>query len=523
MIKIFLGSACGEHSESEEKILNFINQFLAGIGVERQNVFIPDENTSRQEALKNLNDSDLAIFLITPYYGSLIEAKCSEDCPVDNCPMYKKEQPEEFISDLHCQFIRAIKMGKPHLTFYLKVNDGVVEAINYWKNEGHKVEAIKVRVLRQFPWLTEKDFKHYYDITGAALPFINGELQQELSPPPENTDRKGYTVKGPEDTAVILESIAREALTIYGRLAEENPEAYLPTIAMAQNNLGAFYKASGNFAGAERAYREALDILSQMAEIDEDSYLPPVAMTQNNLGILYLNQGKLKQAEQALLEARTIYIQLADKHPDDHLYLSALATTQHNLGIFYRNTGKLEDAETSFQAASRIFVQLAELNPEVYLPALARIQNTMGVFYRDIGRPTEAEGAYYEALNIYNQLAGQRPDSFLPALAGTINNIAVLYGNTGKFDEAEKSFQSALQLFEKLANENPEVYLPVLAGTRVNLGNFYCDAGKIAEAKKTYREAIIIYGGLADKDPAKYVPYVNKVKEIRKRLMAKTN
>lgn len=517
MIKIFLSSAHDDHSEPKEKMLNMIRQSLAEIGVEEKNVFMPDTGTSRKEALKNLNNSDLVIFLITPYYGSLIKDGCTADCPVDNCPIDKQEQPEKFISDLHCQYINAVKAEKPRLTFYLKVNDGVVETFNKWKNEGLKIEAIKARALRQFPGLTESDLEHYYEIADAALPFINGELSQALHPPLEGAEVKGYTVQGPEDAGVILGSIAREALKIYSRLAEENPEAYLPAMAMTQNNLAAFYKVAGNFAGAERAYRAALAIYGQMAEQDADAYLPALAMAHNNLGILYLNLGNFAQADQALLEARKIYTQLAEKHPDDHL--PALATTQYNLGIFYRNTGKLTEAETAFQAGTQIFKKLVDKDPEVYLPALARIQNTLGVFYRDTGRPSESEAAYHEALILYDQLAGQNPDSFLPALAGTINNLAVLYGDTGNFAEAEKSFQTALQIFEKLADENPAVYLPVLAGTRVNLGNFYCDAGKFPEAKKTYREAIIIYGGLADKDPATYLPYVNKVKEIRKRLM----
>ncbi|MDD4168732.1 MAG: tetratricopeptide repeat protein [Desulfotomaculaceae bacterium] len=517
MIKIFLSSAYDEQSEPRGQFVDLIRQVLAGIGVEEENVFIPDANTSRQVVLKNLDESDLVIFLMTPYYGSLIKPGCIEDCPAAECPMYQAEMPKKFISDLHCQLKRVIKTGKPHLTFYADVNYNVIEAVNKWKNEGLTLEAIKDRARRQFPGLTEMDLEHYHEIAGAAVDLINGDLQEELNPPLGGTEIKGYAVKGPQDVGVILENIAREALKIYGRLAEENPETYLPAVAMTQNNLGAFYKASGNFTGAEKAYREALAIHARMAERDADTYLPALAMTQNNLGILYLNLGNFTQADQALQEARKVYTQLAEKHPDD--YLPALATTRYNLAIFYRSTGKLEEAETAFQAGTQNFKKLADKNPELYLPALARIQNTLGVFYRDTGKPAEAEEAYHEALKIYDQLAEQSPDSFLPALAGAINNLAVLYGDTGSFAEAEKSFQTALQIFAKLADENPEVYLPVLAGTQVNLGNFYCDAGKFAEAKKTYREAIIIYGGLADKDPAKYLPYVNKVKEIRKRLM----
>ncbi|OPX88463.1 MAG: photosystem I assembly protein Ycf3 [Pelotomaculum sp. PtaB.Bin104] len=506
MIKIFLSWPHGDHSETKEKILRLIRQSLTDIGVEEKNVFMPDAETAGEEVLRNLRDSDLAIFLITPYYGSLSKGGSTADCPADT-----------LISDIHCQLNSAVKAGKPRLTFYLKINDGVLEAINKWKNEGLGIDAIKSRALRQFSGLTDKDLEHYYQVAGTALSFINGELQQELHPADESGAVKGFEIKGPEDIGVILENIALEVLRIYERLAEENPEANLPNLAMTHNNLGAYYRATGNFAGAAKSYREALAIHSHLAEQDEDAYLPAVAMTQNNLGIINLNQGHFAQADQALLEARKIYTQLADKHPDT--YLPALATTHYNLGIFYRNTGKLEDAETTFQATQQIYKKLAEQSPEVYLPALARTHNTLGVFYRDTGNPEEAEGAYYEALMIYQQLSGQNPGDFLPALAGTINNLAVLYGETGKFNEAVKSFQTALQLFEKLADANPEVYLPVLAGTRVNLGNFYCDAGKFAEAKKTYREAIIIYGGLADKEPAKYLPYVNKVKEIRKRLM----
>ena len=55
---------------------------------------------------------------------------------------------------------------------------------------------------------------------------------------------------------------------------------------MTLNNLAVLYRATQRMQQAERAYDEALAIQRRLAEANPDAYLPDVALTLNNLAIL---------------------------------------------------------------------------------------------------------------------------------------------------------------------------------------------------------------------------------------------
>jgi tetratricopeptide (TPR) repeat protein len=74
---------------------------------------------------------------------------------------------------------------------------------------------------------------------------------------------------------------------------------------MTLNNLGLLYSATQRMRDAEEAYAEALAIRRKLAEANPDAYLPDVATTLNNLAILYSATQRMSQAEEAYAEALT--------------------------------------------------------------------------------------------------------------------------------------------------------------------------------------------------------------------------
>ena len=124
--------------------------------------------------------------------------------------------------------------------------------------------------------------------------------------------------------------------------------------------LGNLYSDLKKFEDAEKAYTEALNSYKDLAKKSPDAYLPDVAMTQNNLGILYNNLGKFEDAEKAYTEALNSYKDLAKKSPD--AYLPYVAMTQNNLGILYSDLKKFEDAEKAYTEALNIRKDLGERN-----------------------------------------------------------------------------------------------------------------------------------------------------------------
>ncbi|ODS36212.1 hypothetical protein BEH94_05145 [Candidatus Altiarchaeales archaeon WOR_SM1_SCG] len=279
-----------------------------------------------------------------------------------------------------------------------------------------------------------------------------------------------------------------DALKIYKKLAEENPDAYLPDVATTQNNLGNLYSNLGRFKESEESYGDALKIYKKLAEENPDAYLPDVAMTQNNLGILYSDLGRFEEAEKAYGEALGIRKKLAEENPD--AYLPDVATTQNNLGALYIDLGRFKEAEDSYGDALKIRKKLAEENPDAYLPYVATTQNNLGILCSNLGRFEEAEKAYGEALGIYKKLAEENPDAYLPDVATTQNNLGALYSDLGRFKEAEESYGDALKIRKKLAEENPGAYLPVLLQTQANIGIFYINTRRIEKGIGVFREVL---------------------------------
>jgi len=85
---------------------------------------------------------------------------------------------------------------------------------------------------------------------------------------------------------------------------------------MMQYNLGILYWKLGRFEEAEHAYQEALEIDKVLANKNPDAYKPNVAVTQESLGRLYADLGRFEESEQAYQEAIEINKELANKNPN---------------------------------------------------------------------------------------------------------------------------------------------------------------------------------------------------------------
>ena len=204
----------------------------------------------------------------------------------------------------------------------------------------------------------------------------------------ENTFEYGYflQVHNQFNTALPL---YEEALTIRRRLAEANPQTYLPDVAMTLNNLAILQADTNEFPAALEAYTEALTIRRRLAEANPQTYLPDVAMTLNNLAILQKATNEFPAALEAYTEALTIYRRLAEANPQT--YLPDVAMTAMNLSIFYLQA--MSDRERSLGYAREALVAalpFAEVLPAArqYARTALQIAGSWGLdsqtFYEEI-------------------------------------------------------------------------------------------------------------------------------------------
>jgi tetratricopeptide (TPR) repeat protein len=193
------------------------------------------------------------------------------------------------------------------------------------------------------------------------------------------------------------------AIAIYRQLAQQNPEVYLPYLAVTLNNLAAVERRQNQLEEARRDYEQSLEINRQLAARNPDKYLANVAMVLNEYGLLDATQNRMDSARQRYQEALQINRQLAQQNPA--VYSSQLAMTLENFALLDAFQGKLDDARQHYEEALRIDRQLVRQNPDVYMPDLAMTLSNLGRVDRLQGRVDEARARYEEAYGIMQKLA----------------------------------------------------------------------------------------------------------------------
>jgi tetratricopeptide (TPR) repeat protein len=162
-----------------------------------------------------------------------------------------------------------------------------------------------------------------------------------------------------------------EASAIYYKLADANPDVYMPSGAMTLNGIANVYLAVGYMQEAEGAFGEALAIYRKLAESNPVVHLPGVAMTLQNLGIVHRRAQRAKEAADAYDEALSIYRKLAAISPD--AYMPYVAGTLANVDLLHLSANQLEKASVCASEAERVILPFWKRDPDVHGDTLARI------------------------------------------------------------------------------------------------------------------------------------------------------
>ena len=239
------------------------------------------------------------------------------------------------------------------------------------------------------------------------------------------------------------------ALTIYRQLAQQNPDEYLPYLAVTLSNLGAIERLQNRLDEARKDYEESLQINRQLAEQNPAKYLPNMAMILNEYGLVDASQNRLEAAQEHYGQALKIARQLAAESPD--AYLPQLAMTLSNFGLFDAYQHHMEEARQHYEEALKIDRQLAGQNSAVYLPDLAMTLSNLGRVDRLQNRMDEARQHYDEAVKIDRQLAQQNPAAYLPHLAMALTELAFVESSQNRIEESRTHYEEALSLLRKLS------------------------------------------------------------------------
>lgn len=324
--------------------------------------------------------------------------------------------------------------------------------------------ALSVATHRQMTyWGSEYDlWSHSLAVTEGNI-FAHDALGAALMDPHTTMSQRDQENFTPEQRMEAARSHLEHALAMRRALARENPNTYLPDMAVTLNNLANLERTQNNLEAARHYYEEGLEIHAQLAQQNLDPYPADRAQALNNLA--YLERSKLEN-DKALLH---------------------------------------------FEDALKIYRGLAQQNPEQYLPNVGEVLNSLAVTERDEKRMDEARRDYYEALGIRRRLVQQNAGEYLPFLAMTLNDLGVLDGAENRTEEARQHYEEALKLYRQLTDRDPDTFSRYLAGTLNNLAFLYENQHRIEESRADYNEALSLYRKLFRADPNQYAGDVARV------------
>ena len=302
-----------------------------------------------------------------------------------------------------------------------------------------------------------------------------------------------------EDSLVV----ANQATELFRRLAEEDPAAYLPNLALSLTTLGVCQGSVGHGVEALAPAKEAVEIHQQLVEMDS-GYLPDLVRSLTNLGNrlgeLGLRAEALKVARMCISPSRA----LAEMDPA--VYLPELARSLNNLSGRLANLSIPEEALAAIQEAVNIRRQLAESDAATHLPDLASSLTNLAARLLELGREAPVARAAYEAVEIRRLLAKANPAAYLPGLGFALDTLGNSLVVLGRPEEALAASKEAVEIRRQLAEANTAAYLDDLAASLNNLGIQFAVLRHEPEALLAAAESVKIRLQLAEANPVAYIP-----------------
>ena len=300
------------------------------------------------------------------------------------------------------------------------------------------------------------------------------------------------------------EPLFQEALTIYRRLNEENPQVYQRYVASTLNNLALHY--ANNYYGlsqSEPLFTEALEIYRALSEDDAHAFQPQVASVLSNLGILFDENNRFNDSEQAYQEALSIYRALATATPA--AFDPDVASTLNNMSaLYFRNDVNGKESVEMLREAADIYRRLATQDLPLHGDKLAAVLLNLAVQCNAYKLTAEADGAVAEALAVYRRLVESGRTQSRPVLALKTYEQGITFFQRDEMAQSELLLRESAQVYRELAELEPDTYQPLLARSLRNLATVFDKLHRWDEGGQCYQEELDINRHLAESNPGQY-------------------
>ena len=188
-------------------------------------------------------------------------------------------------------------------------------------------------------------------------------------------------------TAFLGCELAQRAANI-DRPADDATEADRATYASRRLSLSRCLASIGRHDEALKAVREATALCRILAEQNPAAHTPDLAMALSNLADSLDNNGRQREALTTAQEATNLYRTLVKHNPAAHT--PNLAGSLNNLAAYLDNNGRQREALTTAQEATNLYRTLVKHNPAAHTPNLAGSLNTYANILERSGNTKEA-------------------------------------------------------------------------------------------------------------------------------------
>lgn len=180
----------------------------------------------------------------------------------------------------------------------------------------------------------------------------------------------------------FIESLLQESLRHYKMLADENPEAFEPSLAQAYNVTGIFFTQIGEKLKAETNYAESITIRERLVH-REQSMKPALAASYSNLSQHYIVWDNYEKAEQYALQAIDIYKTVSQEK--DGAFNTDLARNYCAIANLYVKVDDSKQAEEYYMKSLLLYIKLFEKSSRAYIDRIINTVNNIVTFLDPIG------------------------------------------------------------------------------------------------------------------------------------------
>ena len=250
---------------------------------------------------------------------------------------------------------------------------------------------------------------------------------------------------------------AMKVVILHTRLAQDDPDTYLPCLARGLHRLSALQGFNGQHADALKSIKESFSIYTMLEERGADDYRPEIG---TSLETLSLRQNALTRYEDSLRsikDAVACYRSLAAEHPE--AFRPWLVDLLLRLGRRYSTLSPprhAERVEAMREAVDLLILTATEGHGYFKTRPAARTLDILLQQLKTNGETQATTSVHTAAVSLLAGLTRQYPDTFHPRLLETVQSLEKILEHCGRMEDLLEALQVMLLVHREIIARNPD-------------------------------------------------------------------